>query len=271
MNDLPMVELSALAWSEDEQLLYAISDHGSVFHFRPIFQGDKLAGVDLLNAYALRSSSSEKLSYPWSDSEGLYLRNGANGKPDDDQLLVSFENRPRLQWHRPDGTWIRGEPLPGWMQDPASYFRRGKALESVAIHPRYGVITAPEYPLDEADWNELVIYRANGEKLVTQRDDDSNFALCAIEVMPDGRLLTLHRRHSLLAPTWRTRLQVLMPTDGNRLERTRLAEIDIGESRLPVDNYEGLTRHRGNRYFMISDDNGHFIQQTLLVYFEVLE
>lgn len=271
MKDQSMVELSALAWNADEKLLYAISDHGSLFHFRPVFQDEKLKGIELLDAFPLRSRSGEQLTYPWSDSEGLYLRNGSNGIIGDEELLVSFENRPRLQWHRPDGTWIRNEILPGWMEDPASYYRRGKALESVAVHPQYGVITAPEYPLDEADWSQLTIYRTNGEKLITERDSEKDFALCAIEVMPDGRLMTLQRRHSLFAPTWSTRLEIFTPVEHNRFARTLLADIDIGESRLPVDNYEGLTRHHDNRYFMISDDNEHFVQQTLLVYFEVLD
>ena len=48
-----------------------------------------------------------------------------------------------------------------------------------------------------------------------------------------------------------------------------LAEMQVG-GLVPMDNYEGLTRHTGNRYFMISDDNESFMQQTLLVYFEVL-
>jgi hypothetical protein len=265
-----MVELSALAWSEDEQLLYAVSDHGAVFHFRPGFSDNAITDIQLVNAFALYDPSGKALSYPWSDSEGLFLRHGANGRKGDDELLISFENRPRLQWHLPDGTFIREETLPAWMKDPASYHRRGMALESVTIHPEYGVLTAPEYPLAEADWNQLSLYRADGKALSTQRDDDRDFALCAIEAMPDGRLLALQRRHGLLAPTWTMRLEVLQPAGGQRLLRSQVAEIAIGNSKFPVDNYEGLAHHKGNRYFMVSDDNEHFAQQTLLVYFEIL-
>jgi hypothetical protein len=107
--------------------------------------------------------------------------------------------------------------------------------------------------------------------LYTDRDNDRDFALCAIEVMPDGRLLTLQRRHSFLAPTWTTRLEILTPQEGNQMARSLLAETAIGSSLLPVDNYEGLAHHKNNRYFMVSDDNDHFIQQTLLVYFEIID
>ena len=38
-----------------------------------------------------------------------------------------------------------------------------------------------------------------------------------------------------------------------------------------IDNFEGLTRHKGNRFFMVSDNNDLFVQRTLLLYFELAE
>ena len=38
-----------------------------------------------------------------------------------------------------------------------------------------------------------------------------------------------------------------------------------------IDNFEGLTRHKGNRFFMVSDNNDLFVQRTLLLYFEIVE
>ena len=74
VNGQRMVELSALAWSEDENILYALSDHGSVFHFRPEFNAQGLSGIRLLDAYPLRDAGKQALGYPWSDSEGLALK-----------------------------------------------------------------------------------------------------------------------------------------------------------------------------------------------------
>ena len=266
-----MVELSALAWSEDEQLLYALSDHGAVFHFHPQIVGQRLTAIDLVRAFPLRDQSGDALGYPFSDSEGLYLANGHNGVSGDDELLISFENQPRLQWHRADGTYLKHEPLPAPMEDRKTYYRRGKALESVTIHPELGILTAPEYPLEESEWNQLTLYSTDGARYSLQRDVEEDFALCALELMPDGSLLALQRRHQLFAPSWTTRLDKLVFTDANRPVRKPIANIIIGKTLLPVDNYEGLTRHQGSRYFMISDNNEHFMQQTLLVYFEVLE
>jgi len=36
-----------------------------------------------------------------------------------------------------------------------------------------------------------------------------------------------------------------------------------------IDNFEGLAKVGKHRYVMVSDDNGNFFQQTLLIYFEV--
>jgi len=268
-NDQDLVELSALAWSKDENILYALSDHGSIFHFRPAFNENGLSDIHLIDAYPLLGASDEDLSYPWSDSEGLYLKNGDNGRKGDDELLVSFELKPRLQWHQPDGTFIKKESLPEWLEDKSNYHNRHKALESVTIHHEYGVITAPELPMEDADWQILTLYQANGGELTTSRDELEDMSLCAIEALPGGDLLILERRHSLLAPTWTTALTKLSAVNGNTLEREVMATMNVG-GRMPVDNYEGLTRHTGHRYFMVSDNNEHFMQQTLLVYFELL-
>ena len=45
--------------------------------------------------------------------------------------------------------------------------------------------------------------------------------------------------------------------------------LDSGQDWL-LDNFEGLTRHREQRFFMISDDNCNGWQSTLLAYFELL-
>ena len=38
-----------------------------------------------------------------------------------------------------------------------------------------------------------------------------------------------------------------------------------------IDNFEGLTRHKGNHFFMVSDNNDLFVQRTLLLYFELVD
>src|SRR5687767_3851331 len=47
MGGLRMSQLSALAWDDDEQLLYALSDKGYLFHLKPEFRDDRLVNVTL--------------------------------------------------------------------------------------------------------------------------------------------------------------------------------------------------------------------------------
>jgi len=38
-----------------------------------------------------------------------------------------------------------------------------------------------------------------------------------------------------------------------------------------MENFEGVTQHKNNRFFMISDDNKHMLLQSIVVYFELLK
>ena len=46
--------------------------------------------------------------------------------------------------------------------------------------------------------------------------------------------------------------------------------LDTGKGH-QIDNFEGLAKHRGNRFFLVSDDNDLFFQRSLLMYFELLD
>lgn len=270
LNDLEMVELSGLAWSEDEGILYAISDHGSVFHLKPEFSGNKLSDIQLVNAFPLRGSDGEVQSWPRHDSEGLVALNTSNGVRGDDELFVSYERVPRIQRHDTSGVWKGELGLPEFMQDIDNYSGGNKALEAVTVHPEYGVLTMPERPLHLGFEDEVIVYALSGKQWILPADDN-DLSVVAIETMPDGKLLLLRRRHRLIGAHWTVVLDRLQLHEDGQVDQERLGTLISGGDILPVDNFEGLAHHRDNRYFMISDDNEHALQDTLLVYFEVVE
>ncbi len=47
--------ISALAWDQDEKLLYGVTDNAHLHHLRPIFDNGKLVAVDLLATYKLHN------------------------------------------------------------------------------------------------------------------------------------------------------------------------------------------------------------------------
>jgi len=270
-NGLEMVELSGLAWSDDDQTLYAISDHGVVFHLKPVFEDGILAGVRLQDAHALKGEGGSALSGPYHDSEGVFVVNDRNRVTGDDELIISYERRPRIQRHDARGMWKGNIDLPPYLEDVNHYRGSNSALESVTLHPDHGVLTIPQDPLDNALPNTLVIYSASGRQWVMPRSEDEGLSVVAIETMPDGKLLLMQRRHRTFGTRWKIVLGRLTLHDDGHAVSERLAEITSDQEEFHVDNFEGLARHSGNRYFMISDDNEHALQDTLLVYFEIID
>ncbi|HDN27334.1 MAG TPA: hypothetical protein ENG03_09615 [Thioploca sp.] len=94
INGIPLAELSGLAWDEDEGLLYAVSDGGSLFHLRPVITDNTLTNVKAVSAYWLLNQKGERLQS--ADSEGLAILNGNNGVAGDSELVISFEHPPKM-------------------------------------------------------------------------------------------------------------------------------------------------------------------------------
>ena len=94
----------------------------------------------------------------------------------------------------------------------------------------------------------------------------------ALECLPDGDVLVLEREFTpaflrLVITLRRVQLPAGAAAD-SRLKSETLAVLDSSQG-WRRENFEGLARHRGNRFFMISDDNDTLFQRTLLVYFEI--
>jgi hypothetical protein len=270
VNGMRFSGLSSLAWNEDDNLLYALTDHGVLFHLRPVFRNGQLTDVTLLHAATLIDPRTRKpVKWRRSDSEGLDVLNGRNGRKVDAELIVSFEGEPRIARYRPDGQFIAEVPLSGPVRDIRSY-RYNKMLEAVCVHPREGVLTAPEETLN-GETGTARLYRAGGG---SWRFATSRGGIVALECLPDGDVLVMERDYSTLTLRWiitlrRLHLPAGTPADTLLADET-LAVLDSGQG-LHIDNFEGLTRHQGNHFFMVSDDNDVFIQRTLLVYFELLD
>lgn len=263
--------LSGLAWDDDENILYALTDHGVLFHLRPVFRNGQLADVRFLHAASLLDPRTRRpVRWRRSDSEGLDIINGRNGKKGDTELLVSFEREPRIVRYRPDGTYIADVPLPAALRDIHRYRGGNTMLESVCLHPREGILTAPEKPLDD-ETSTARLYRMDGG---SWRFPASPGGIVALECLPEGNVLVMERVYSSLSLHWIITLRTLRLPPGTPLDSLLVTETVTtldSDKGLHIDNFEGLTRHRGNRFFMVSDDNDVFIQRTLLVYFELVD
>jgi len=272
-NGIVMSELSGLAWDEDEQLLYAVSDSGKLFHLLPRFSHDRLVGVEMAAAFELLDAAGAPLRDRAADSEDLAIEYGNDGVRGNSRLLVSFERQPRILRFDTRGVPAGAVALPAMLRRPGAYRTPNKGLEALVLHPGRGLLTGAEYPLSAADDGYFSIYNQAGEEWKISRHDRHASGLVAMEAMPDGDLLVMQRtfRFALFPPViLLQRLRINNMPPGTLLAGETVATFDNGAGWM-VDNFEGLTRHQGNRYFMVSDDNESFLQRTLLFYFEVLE
>ncbi len=274
IDGLPAVELSGLAFSPDSGILFAVSDHGNLFSYRPIFEDGVLVDVQPLHGVRLRDAAGIRLRGKWSDSEGLDIINGDNGDTADDRLLVSFERRPRIALYAPSGELSKTLRLPAPLSNRQAYTSANKGLEAVAAHTEFGFITAPEWPLRGADPGAIPLFSQQAAIGLFARNKEPAGAIVAIENLGQGDLLVLERAFSRSAGHLVVNLdRIRMPTPGkpsHELSTSRVLRLDSARDWF-LDNFEGLSRHRDARFFMISDDNESFFQNTLLWYFELLD
>lgn len=191
-------EISGLAWDADEQLLYAVSDQGKVYHFRIRHGGQAIVSVNGVAAALLVdpvTGEGQPESSKRFNAEGLTVLNSSNGQRGDSELVVALEeNPPQIARFSPSGSLLGKLAVPPPANDRANYRKKNRGLESVALHPAYGVVTAPETPLQGRPDALHTVY-ANGHAWSFVRfTQDSR--LKGIEVLPDGNLLVLERSRS---------------------------------------------------------------------------
>ncbi len=261
-------QLSALAWDDDEQLLYALSDKGSLFWLRPVFAGGRLADVILVKAVALNAPGQKTTKGYRADSEGMDILRGRNGRKGDSELLISFERYPRVSRHRPDGRWLADLTLPALLADGKNFVEPNKGLEALTVQPAFGVLTAPEAPLKGEPRGYSHIFSLDGR--AWRYPLAPNHHIVGLQALEGRGVLVLERDYRSLLGGMRIALRrVELPAkDDEPLVPETLVELSTNDGH-PIDNFEGLTAHRGRRYFLISDDNDIFLQRTLLLYIEI--
>ncbi len=261
-----ITEISALAWDQDEELLYGVTDQGYVHHLRPTFENGHLASVELVASYKLHKKSGKRLKGKNRDSEGVFVINAENGVRGDTELVISFERKPQITRFSPQGELIDRYALPSILADKKNYSNANQMLEAVTLHPDKGILTIAQQPMKGRS-NQL-LHALSGNSWEYRMEKHKGNGVTAMEALPDGRILFLERAwDSLLSPLIVT-LKEGHFSDEGKLELKVIATLDSSKG-WALDNFEGLAHHRGQRFFMVSDDNKNLLQRTLLFYFEL--
>ena len=255
MDDMAFSDISALAYDE-KRGLFALSNKGHLFNLDLQIEQKKITRLELKEAHALRTKKGKRLKKKKRDAEGMALNEAG--------LIISFERKPKVSLFDFKGKKIKNYPLVQELEDIDNYTRENKALESVTMHPVFGIITAPEAPLKATDSHFHTLYslhkrwrfKASGE-------------ITAIELLPDNNLLILERDYNVFRghKIWLSRVDIMACETGDCVS-DNLAALKRSDG-WKVDNFEGLTHIKENLYLMISDDNGSFLQKCIAVLFEI--
>ena len=192
--DQPLVELSGLAWDNDDEVLYALSDHGVLFHLTPVFAAGALVDAKVTHAFPLPGSDGKRLRGRSTDSEGLAILDGRNGIKGDAVLLISFEREPRVNRYSPVGNFVERHDLPQSLRTSLSRQQQRFRIGCVRRGSRHPHRSATPYrgPV----WEGTYYFRPHGVHMVLS------------PVRSASHLAGCHRSHAgrFLSSPWREAL-----------------------------------------------------------------
>lgn len=266
-DGMAVSEVSGLAWDATDKLLYAVSDQGKLYSLRVRINGGKLASIEPVAVHALVNPATGEGSAASSkhfNAEGLAFHHNAKGAV---ELIVAMEeDPPEIGRFNAEGTMLGVLPVPAPANDASHYAKSKKTgdikhgLEAVALHPSYGLLTAPESPLLGQSAGVHTLY-ANGHAWsFDAQNGDSRIK--GIEVLPDGSLLVLERSRPTGAKTDQVaslrRVNIDACKSGTVCQTQLVALLPTG-----VANFEGMTMLDPQHVLLASDNGGDTLAGTI--------
>ena len=250
--------LSALMVAPDREDFVALTDQGNWVRGRLTYSGNgDLAGVQDVVLQPLRGTDGRALTGHQADAESL------SATPDGG-TLVAFERRHRL-WRYDDAGKPKVLSPPAGLK--SSKFNSGAEAVTLLKDGRLLVVT--EDAGDDGGFMSWV-GGADGWSPVTYAGGEA-FKPTGAATLSNGDVVVVERRFPLVAARVR-----LLPADSIRpgavLEARELARF---EGSLTVDNFEGIDVGEGpdgeTLIYLVSDDNFHDFQRSLLMMFELVD
>lgn len=259
--------ISGLQISADGTRLLAVTDKGKWLSAHLIYEKDRLAGLDQVELLALPGEDSRAISGEKKiDSESLTLEQPGNL---DGPVYVSFEGRRHRILYYPKG--LSGKPTPVQMPAGLMLAPSNKGIEAFDRRADGSFIALAEEYLDrDGNHTGWLVGKDRAHNIYLRREGE--FSPTDLEFLPDGDLLVLERRYSLLGGPGmqirRIRADTIKPDallDGEVL-------INL-TARYGIDNFEGLAVRVNvggeTIIYVVSDNNFNPLQKNLLLMFKL--
>ena len=263
--------LSGLRLDAKGERFIAISDKGSWFTGRIVYNGREMTGLDDVEASPMLGPDGKPItSRGWFDSESIAL--------DGSLVYVGLERvNQLLRFDFAKGfTRALGEVVP--LPPAARKLPFNKGLEALVMVPKGFALAGTLIAISERGLDPqgnilafLIGGKTPGQFTVRRAD---NFDVSDAVLLPSGDLLVLERKFSLLGGIGIRirRIALASVAPGEVTDGPSIFNADLGNE---IDNMEGIDAHvtpDGDTVLtLVSDDNFSLIQRNLLLQFTLVE
>gem|GEM_PF-2667490 len=237
-------ELSGLAYKEDK--LYIVANNGVLYTFFLKIKNKKITQLQEINRSFLKTKKGKPLKKKSRDAEGICFFG--------DDLLISFERKPRVELYTTDACKIKKMKINEALIKKENYKSKNKGLEAVAYSKKYGLIALPEQAL-RTEKEHAIYAKKRSWKLQLSGD------IKAIEFSKEDEVLLLVREKN---PLTHQQYSFLYSFDLTKTQNHTPSFLLKRQG-----NFEGLTKVENNSYLMVSDSKGGMFQKAELVLFEL--
>jgi hypothetical protein len=263
--------LSGLRLDAKGERFIAISDKGSWFTGRIVYNGREMTGLDDVEASPMLGPDGEPITARgWFDSESIAL--------DGSMVYVGLERvNQLLRFDFAKGfTRASGEVVP--LPPAARKLPFNKGLEALVMVPKGFALAGTLLAISERGLDaqgNILAFLVGGKtpgQFTVRRTD--NFDVSDAVLLRSGDLLLLERKFSLLGGIGIRirRIALASVAPGAVIDGPSIFNADLGNE---IDNMEGIDAHvtqDGETVLtLVSDDNFSMIQRNLLLQFTLVE